>query len=258
MSGLRWRLILDPPRPGGENMARDHALALSLGAGEGVLRLYGWTDPTVSFGRNEPAREVYDRQEGMARGLGFVRRPTGGRAVLHDREVTYAVAVPDRALGGPRDAYATINRGLVGGLAELGIDAGMAGERPIPGVDAGPCFQTPAPGEITAGGRKLVGSAQVRLAGVLLQHGSVILAGNQGLLGLLRGAAEDPADATTTVASLTGRDVAAEEVAAALARGCRLAWGGDWAEAGYRSREEDEAVRLLRERYVSDDWTWRR
>lgn len=258
MVGLRWRLILDPPRAGGENMARDHALALRLGEGEGVLRFYGWTRPTVSFGRNEPARGVYDREQGAARGLAFVRRPTGGRAVLHHREVTYAVVVPDRALGGPRDAYAAINRGLVRGLAELGVEARVAGEGPVPGVDAGPCFRAPAPGEITAGGRKLVGSAQVRLAGVLLQHGSVILAGGQGLLGTLRGEADDPADAPAAVATLVGRDLAATEVAAALARGCRLAWGGAWAEAGYRSREEDEAVRLLRERYASDDWTWRR
>lgn len=255
---LRWRLIVDPPRPGAENMARDHALARCLESGEGVLRLYGWERPTVSFGRNEPARGRYDREEGLARGLAFVRRPTGGRAVLHHQEVTYAVTLPERALGGPREAYRTINRGLVRGLGELGVAVEVAPEGPVPGVDQGPCFRAPAPGEITAVGRKLVGSAQVRLEGSLLQHGSVILRGDQRLLGELREGRAGTEDDPATVASLSSRDFTASEVVAALARGCRLAWGGRWAEGGYRSREEDAAARLEEERYGTEEWTWRR
>lgn len=258
MTELRWRLLLDAPRSGPENMARDHALARCLEPGRGVLRLYGWARPTVSFGRNEPARGTYSRQEGEARGLSFVRRPTGGRAVLHHREITYAVAVPDRALGGPREAYRTINRGLVRGLGELGVPARVAGEGPVPGVDGGPCFRAPAPGEVTVAGRKLVGSAQVRLEGALLQHGSVILEGDQRLLGILRGGDSDEADAPATVASLVPDTYTVPAVETALASGCRLAWGGRWTEAGYRSREEEEAERLRHERYDTDEWTWRR
>lgn len=258
MTELRWRLILDGARRGAENMAWDHALARCLEPGEGVLRLYGWARPTVSFGRNEPARGSYSREEGEARGLSFVRRPTGGRAVLHHREVTYAVAVSDRALGGPREAYGAINRGLVRGLAELGVSARVAGEGPVTGLDGGPCFRAPAPGEITAAGRKLVGSAQVRLEGALLQHGSVILEGDQRLLATLRDGDTDPGDQPATVASLVPGAYDAPAVEAALARGCRLAWGGRWTEAGYRSREAEEAERLRRERYDTDEWTWRR
>jgi lipoate-protein ligase A len=258
MSELRWRLLLDGFRSGSENMARDHALARTLRPGEAVLRLYGWERPTVSFGRNEPARDVYDRSGGDARGMAFVRRPTGGRAVLHHREVTYAVVAPDRALGGPRAAYRTINEGLVRGLAVLGVEALVAGDGPVPGVDAGPCFRAPAPGEVTAAGRKLVGSAQVRLEGALLQHGSVILAGDQRVLADLRGEEPDAEDTPATVESVVGCAVAVDEVREALARGCRLAWGGSWTEAPYRDEEEEEAERLRRERYATDDWTWRR
>ena len=239
-------------------MARDHALALGLGPDEGILRLYGWSRPTVSFGRNEPAVGVYDPERGGAEGPGFVRRPTGGRAVLHDDEVTYAVVVPDRAFGGPRDAYRAINEGLLRGLRTLGVEAEVAREGTVAGVDEGPCFRTPAPGEVTAGGRKLVGSAQVRLGQSLLQHGSLLLRGDQRLLGELRDGRARPEDDPATLASLGYGDLAAADVSAALARGCRLAWGGGWTEGGYRADEEDEARRLLQERYGTDEWTWRR
>lgn len=258
MVDLRWRLLLDGPASGAANMARDHALARCLGEDEAVLRLYGWGRPTVSFGRNEPARGRYDPRLPEARELDFVRRPTGGRAVLHAAEVTYAVVVPDRAWGGPREAYRRVNRGLVRGLSELGVAASVVDGGEVVGVDGGPCFRRPAPGEIQAGGRKLVGSAQARIEGALLQHGSVILEGDQALLAALRGEAPAEEDAPATVAGLGRGDYTADRVASALARGGRLAWGGAWAEGGYRAREEDEAERLRLERYVTEEWTWRR
>lgn len=239
-------------------MARDHALALGLQPGEAVLRLYRWARPTVSFGRNEPAADRYDAGRGVRLGLDFVRRPTGGRAVLHDAELTYAVVVPDRTFGGPRDAYRAINRGLLEGLRALGVAAELSGDGEAAGLDRGPCFRLPAPGEVAAGGRKLVGSAQVRLEGALLQHGSLILAGDQSLLARLRGEEPGPDDAPATVAGALGRDPDPAEVEDALAGGARLAWGGRWSEAGYRSGEEHEARRLVTERYASPAWTWRR
>src|SRR5690606_17502269 len=98
-----------------------------------------------------------------SRAVDFVRRPTGGRAVLHDRELTYAVVVPHRALGGPRAAYRAINEALVMGLRALGVDASVSERGRVLPPDAGPCFQVAAPGEVVADGRKLVGSAQARL-----------------------------------------------------------------------------------------------
>ena len=158
-------------------MALDHALAEGLHQGEGVLRFYAWDPPTISFGRNEPADGLYDRSAAAAEGLGFVRRPTGGR-VIHE--------------------------GLIDGLRSIGVPAGVAEGGSVLAPDAGPCFQAPAPGEVVAGGRKLVGSAQARVGGVTLQHGSVILRGNQDALTRLTGGGEG-SSAPATVEDLLGR-----------------------------------------------------
>jgi len=237
-------------------MALDHALAECLGAGEGVVRFYRWTPPTVSFGRNEPSRGLYDRGLAEREGIGFVRRPTGGRAVLHADEVTYAVVAPLRALGGMRDAYNLINHGLVEGLGRLGVPARVARDGSVLTPDAGPCFQVPAPGEVTVGGRKLVGSAQVRLGRALLQHGSVILRGDQGAVSRLAGGEADPSP-PATVEGVLGGSVDDALVTGAISQGLRLALGGSWDEGGYHSREMETANRLEAERYAAEEWTWR-
>ncbi len=202
-----WRLVDSgaAPRPGAENMAIDHALAESVQAGgPAALRFYCWDPPCLSLGRNQPAAGVYDRAAAAARGVDIVRRPTGGRAVLHWHELTYAVAVPVGQLGSPRETYAAINRALVAGLRRLGGPALVVPERaaPAPGAAAAgpndpawqralaahptsklnemPCFDLAAPGEVVAAGRKLIGSAQRREGAVLLQHGSLLLDDDQG------------------------------------------------------------------------------
>ena len=163
---LRWRILVDPPSSGPHNMAVDHALAACSSPGKAVVRIYRWSCPTVSFGRNEPARDRYDRAAGHSAAIEFVRRPTGGRAVLHDRELTYAVVLPCPTTGGLRETYGLIHRGLVEALCSLGVPAAMAAGRGLSvGPDSGPCFDEPAPGEVTVAGRKLVGSAQARLEG---------------------------------------------------------------------------------------------
>jgi lipoate-protein ligase A len=254
---LRWRLILDEvPRTGAVNMAFDHALAVTLPPGCGVVRIYRWTPPTVSFGRNEPAVGLYDKEIASAEGLAFVRRPTGGRAVLHADEVTYAVVVPVGAFGGLRDTYLQINRGLVGGLAGVGLPVKVAeGMASLP-PDAGPCFQAPVTGEVMSGGRKLVGSAQVRMGRNLLQHGSVIVRGDQSVLDRLRGDTESGPQ-PATVADWLGQ-ASWGSVSKAVAAGLRVALGGRWRQGGYEPAEEDEAGRLAAERYATEAWTWRR
>jgi lipoate-protein ligase A len=238
-------------------MALDHALAECLEDGEGVLRLYGWSPATISFGRNEPSRGLFDLDAARGEGIDFVRRPTGGRAVLHDAEVTYAAVFPLRALGGLREAYLLINRGLVEGLTALGVTAQVEESGEILAPDAGPCFQSPAPGEVTAAGRKLVGSAQVRVRHAVLQHGSVILRGDQSAVSRLSGGRED-APPPASVEALAGRLVTEKEVRVALAGGLRLALGGSWAEGGYQSWEIEAADRLEAARYATNEWTWRR
>src|SRR5215213_2662474 len=105
----RWRLLDTPPAPGAWNMAVDEALAESVRRGGApVLRVYRWSPPCLSLGRNQPARGRYRLDALAARGIDVVRRPTGGRAVLHDRELTYAAALPEALFGGPRPAYAAV------------------------------------------------------------------------------------------------------------------------------------------------------
>lgn len=115
-------------------MAVDEALIGGVAAGAPpVLRLYTWSPACVSLGRNQPARGRFDARLAQRRGIDIVRRPTGGLAVYHDRELTYAVAVPVALLGGPRRTYREINRAIVNGLRKLGVAAsvaGGAGDRP--------------------------------------------------------------------------------------------------------------------------------
>jgi len=242
-------------------MALDHALAEHVAAAGGgtdaVVRFYSWSPHTISFGRHEPAAGRYDLEGARAEGLGFVRRPTGGRAVLHAEEVTYGVMLPERALGGARAAYRRIHRGLVEGLRLLGVRAELAAEGVVLAPDAGPCFRTPAPGEVVTAGRKIVGSAQVRLGHALLQHGSVILSGDQSALARLSGVHEDAPPPASVTAEL-GRRVDEREVRDTLAEGLRLALGGRWDEGDYRPPELRRADELEDERYARDGWTWRR
>src|SRR5207249_7259987 len=184
----RWELLVDPGgRPGAENMAIDAGLlARADRTGSAFLRLYRFQPPCLSLGRNEPAAARYDRAAIARRGLDVVRRPTGGGAVWHEHEVTYAVTAPIATFGGLRAAYHAIHARLAAALRSLGAGTALALDRPRPpstALDrAGPCFATPARGEVLLGGRKLVGSAQVREGRAFLQHGSILLAGSQDVI----------------------------------------------------------------------------
>jgi len=254
---LEWRLVVDEePRSGPANMALDHALAELLTPEAAVLRFYRWISPTVSFGRNEPARGRYDPLAANCEGITFVRRPTGGRAVLHAHEVTYCAVLPLRAFGGLRSTYLRVNQGLVEGLRRLGAEAEIVRQDVVLPPDEGPCFRVPSAGEVTLRGRKLVGSAQARVGGAILQHGSVILRGDQSALVRLAGGEGDPQPPATLDEVTRGAPWA--YVAAELAAGMRVALGGCWKQGGYESREVCAAERLEADRYGTDSWTWRR
>tara|TARA_Y100000758_G_scaffold77666_1_gene52338 strand:+ start:1381 stop:2094 length:714 start_codon:yes stop_codon:yes gene_type:complete len=237
-------------------MALDHALAVCSQEGQGVLRLYSWIEATVSFGRNEPARGLYDRTNAADQGIEFVRRPTGGRAVLHSNEVTYAIVVPVRALGGPRASYVEINRGLAEGLSSIGAAVTVTDHGKTLSPDAGACFGAPAPGEIIAGEKKLVGSAQLRVGDALLQHGSILIDGDQSLLNQLTGKLHDTVH-PATLRSMLGI-VHQDQVTFSVIDGLKHVLGGSWEEGEYLSGERNEAGRLERQRYSQAGWTWRR
>lgn len=238
-------------------MAVDHALATCLAPDEGVLRLYRWSRPTVSFGRNEPAAGLYDLEAARRDGIDFVRRPTGGRAVLHDRELTYAVVLPATGRIGLRAIYSLVNEGLVRALAVLGVSASTAGaDEPVLPPGAGPCFQRPAPGEVTVDGRKLVGSAQARVAGAILQHGSLLLGSGQERLGELRGEVE-PMSTPTSLEEILDEIPCWDVLVESVIEGLSGVLKGRWGRARKRGSERSRAD-VLEARYGSAEWTWGR
>jgi lipoate-protein ligase A len=171
-----WALLVDGARSGEENMARDIALAEDVAAGRRppTLRLYAWDPPAVSIGHHQDPAVACDLAACAAAGWDVVRRPTGGRAVLHaSDEVTYAVALPaSLAPPGVLEAYAWLAGGLVAGYRLLGVPAELSAGRRLE-TRTGACFDAAASAELVVAGRKITGSAQVRRAGYLLQHGSL-------------------------------------------------------------------------------------
>jgi lipoate-protein ligase A len=206
-------------RSGAENMAIDaELLDRADRTGASFLRLYRFDPPCLSLGRNEPAAH-YDHTEIARRGLDVVRRPTGGRAVWHEHEVTYAVAAPIALFRGLRTAYRAIHARLAAALRSLGVDATLALHHPPPSSavlrQPVPCFAIPAAGEILVAGRKLVGSAQVRKRSAFLQHGSILLDGSQEIVAAVS-RQPDVATAATTLSAELGRRVTWDEVVEAV------------------------------------------
>jgi lipoate-protein ligase A len=179
-----WDLIVDPPASGAFNMARDRQLLDELVAGQrpATLRFYSWSPACISLGVGQP-EEILDLGAVRAAGLDVVQRPTGGQALLHDRELTYSVVASqqDPVVGGTlMHSYHAISEALLAGLAKLGIDGRGAPcePRPAAGLTA-ICFASASAEEVLVGGRKLLASAQWRSRGAFLQHGSLLLEDRQ-------------------------------------------------------------------------------
>jgi lipoate-protein ligase A len=243
-------------------MARDTGLLTrATQTGECVFSVYSWSRPTVSFGRNQPARGAYDGDRMRALDLDVVRRPTGGRAILHHREVTYSVTAPLAEWPSLRETYNRINAILQRGLATLGVAAEAA--TPVgraPGPSLLPCFESPTQGELVANGAKLVGSAQWRDESSLLQHGSILVDDDQS--SLLNVVSDDSRASIgllsrpATLHSLLGRPPAADEVAVALFDAVR-----EMEDEGATCISEDEVHEVTLShvsRYLDEEWTWRR
>lgn len=176
-----WRYIPFSIHTGAENMAIDEAIMLNMAQEtnpQPVLRFYGWKPPTLSLGYAQRyAKEVLEEACVQA-GVDVVRRPTGGRAVLHQYELTYSVIAPeedDQVSGTIIESYLKISRALLKGFQALGITAEMAARSGVSKGISAACFDAPSWYELVVGGKKLVGSAQVRKEGILLQHGSIPL-----------------------------------------------------------------------------------
>lgn len=242
MNDLQWRLLMTGHRSGAENMRIDEVLALDLarGVGQPTIRFYGWQPWAISLGWHQPETDVLSDEAGRD-GIDVVRRPTGGRAVFHARELTYSVVMPASGRS-VREVHEEISRALLAGLRNAGIEAELEAATPDRSAlyreeASVTCFVSSSRSEIKVGSRKLVGSAQRRYAGpngteVILQHGSVLLRDDhtgivkylrlsderrQAVLAVLR-------DRSTDVSSVLKREVSFDEMADCMIRGFAESW----------------------------------
>lgn len=258
MSG-RWRLLQTPAADAAANMAMDEALhARAHATGETVLRVYEWSRPALSLGRNQAAAGCYGAERAAECGVEVVRRLTGGRALVHARELTYSVTAPVVAGERLQQSYARINAVLVAALRRLGVAAEVAvGDQPAPPPSTAPCFETPVRGELVVRGRKLVGSAQWRDDGALLQHGSILVDDDQPLLAALALTSIPAAPAAATLRGELGAAPSAAALYDVLGEAVR-----DLEDPTAAPLADDDALRAradrLRARYLDARWTWRR
>lgn len=268
-----WRLLVTPPCTGAYNMALDQAILEQVGAGNAppTLRFFAWTPPCLSLGQAQPSADV-DLARLQERGWGLVRRPTGGRAILHTDEITYSVTLPKShplVQGDVVASYHRLSAALLDGLARLGLQAQADRrlERSV-GRPGGPvCFEVPSDYEITANGSKLIGSAQVRRFEGVLQHGALPLWGD---ITRICDALAFPDEAerervrarvavrATTLERALGRRVSWEEAADALRDAFAERFGVHFGPPeGPTPAEEARAAALVEEVYGADTWTFR-
>ncbi len=269
-SSQTWRLIITEAAPGSWNMAVDETIALlsARGVVPPTLRFYRWSPPTVSLGRHQPVEEI-DLDEVARRGWGVVRRPTGGRAILHTDELTYSIAGPAEhpILQGPvLDVYHRLSEGLLLGLRRLGLDVVKAPPSARARDVSAACFEVPSAYEISVHGKKIIGSAQRRASGFVLQHGSLPLYGDVTRLVEVMTFADEGerqafrahlAERATTLQSALGRRVSFWEAAAVIVDGLNSALDLDFEEAELTPEELAMAQDIEQSKYASPEWTQR-
>jgi lipoate-protein ligase A len=253
-------------------MAIDEAILIAIAQDRAppTVRFYGWKPPCVSVGYAQSMRDEIDLEACRQRGYTWVRRPTGGRAVLHIDELTYSIAAPQtdpRVAGDIVTCYRRLSKGLVAGLARLGCAVLQAEEQPKAGPtgSSAACFDVPSHYEITALGRKLVGSAQVRRKGVVLQHGALPLHGDVARVadvlalseGERLGLGEKLRRRAIALDEALGRSVTWDEVVSALTGGFAQALNLTLTPGDLSSFELSTATQL-QGRYAGDEWTFSR
>lgn len=287
-----WRLIHSGHLSGPANMAIDEAILRGVAqGGRPTLRFYGWEPPAISVGVFQDLENEIDLVMCKSLGIDVVRRPTGGRAVLHDVEVTYSLILPEESGIIPKgitESYRAVSEGIVRGLASLGLDAKMVSlrrkgdkapstqaprsgryvitvEAPDQGSASAACFDSPSWYEVTVGGKKIVGSAQMRRMGVLLQHGSIPLELDaEKFFACLKFPSRESRKRAkaaflaraTSVREELGRDVSFIEVSEAIAQGLKEALGITFVEGELTPYELETAERLFA-KYAHLDWPQR-
>ncbi|MCZ7554145.1 MAG: lipoate--protein ligase family protein [Anaerolineales bacterium] len=279
-SRSQWRLILHPPKRGAWNMAVDEAILEAVGRAEALptLRLYAWSPPCLSLGYAQSLGDV-DQEALATLGWDIVRRPTGGRAILHTDELTYSVIGPPddpRLSNGVLESYRNLSRALLRGLTTLGINAESVEINPQTGANETSkeskktpnpiCFEVPSNFEITLNGKKLIGSAQARRKEGVLQHGTLPLHGDHTrIIQALRFSDENTRqrartrllERATTVQLGTGRELEWERAAESIVKAFQTELSLDFIPGELSSSEVARARELENVKYSNLDWTGR-
>jgi lipoate-protein ligase A len=262
---MHWHLLDTGVRHAAWNMAIDEAL-LNAAAIEQtpVLRFYQWENPTLSLGYFQSIHEAnLDACEHW--GLDWIRRPTGGRAVLHDHELTYSIVGPIGCFGKSVQAsYERLSGALARGLRKVGLNAELTSDAPINTEKNPVCFSSPAYSELTIAGKKVIGSAQMRTQHALLQHGSipltlhydklisvVYLKYSQETLDRLRRKA-------VGLEELLGHTLSVAELKDALRKGFEEHWGIEFEPTSLSEDVSERACQLFIEKYSTREWNYLR
>ncbi len=267
----QWRLIYDSPTSGAINMACDEAIMLSVASGEmpPTLRLYAWQPFCLSLGYGQRIADA-DLERLHTYGWHIVRRPTGGRAILHGDELTYSVSLPDThelASGDVIESYRRISRALLLALQHLGLSPESEKQEKSNRSVGAVCFEVPSHYEITAQGRKLIGSAQLRRKNGILQHGSFPLYGDIAricdALFYPDDAARDMAkqqvrERATTLEAVCGQDIGWQTVAEAFIAGFAETFDLELLPGDLTPQEQQHAEELVETVYNNPAWTNKR
>ncbi|BAU27381.1 lipoate-protein ligase A [Aneurinibacillus soli] len=270
----QWRFLDTGTNSPAVNMAIDEAVLTihSEGKTKPSVRFYDWSPATVSIGYFQKAEKEIDLARVQKHGLGFVRRATGGRTVLHDKELTYSVVVSENhplMPSGVTDAYRIISQGLLEGFRLLGMQADLMNPEAAKFVEpsSAACFDAPSSYELVVEGRKVAGSAQTRQKGVVLQHGSILLDMDAELLfDIIRFPNERVRDRllqsfyekAVAINELRKQPVTLEDVKPAFREGFARGFAVELIEDGLTPEELELAEQLAREKYGDADWNFRR
>lgn len=268
---MSWRLIVSRPAQGAWNMAMDEAVLHSVAESKSppTVRFYTWDPGCYSIGRFQRANDLTE-QARQCPGVTWVRRPTGGKGIYHGPELTYSVislANDPHVSGSIVESYRKIASALLEGLLMLGVRAELAPPADHAEIRKNPsCFDNPSDYELLYNGRKLIGSAQMRHARTLLQHGSILIEDPaerffEGLrfesADLAKRAFRAGQERLTTLSDALGYAPKSEEVARAMTSGFEAAWDLRL-EAGDLSESELRHVRELETgKYRSEEWNYR-
>ncbi|MFZ0532055.1 MAG: biotin/lipoate A/B protein ligase family protein [Anaerolineales bacterium] len=265
----QWRLLVTPPSHGAWNMAMDEAVLEAVGQSQALpsLRLYAWEPPCLSIGYAQPSADV-DLNSLSNLGWDWVRRPTGGRAILHTDELTYSVIVPlnePRVSGGVIESYQRLSKALLAALHSLNIPAEAHPINPSGNIQesATVCFEAPSNYEIVVHGKKLIGNAQARRKNGVLQHGTLPLSGDLTRITQVlvysdeqsrRQAALRLLSHATTVETVLGYKITWETVAKAFTAGFQSELDIELVRGDLSDQEIKRTERLEQEKYSHPSW----